>query len=67
MKEFYFPLKQELSNQGQEKDLPQIIGATASPIINSKSISQEAILMDLLKLSANLDSTYLYTDEEIIK
>ena len=54
MKEFYFPYKQELSNQGREKDLPQIVGATASPIINSKSISQEAILMDLLKKRALL-------------
>ncbi|CAK63262.1 unnamed protein product (macronuclear) [Paramecium tetraurelia] len=63
LKEFYLKTKFQSDNQF----LPQIVGATASPVMNSKSVSNNQLLQELLQLSANMDSQYLHIDAQNLK
>lgn len=58
MREFYRPLNM-LRIQNLTNDVPIIVGATASPIMDSKKTERKAIFEELLNLSANLDAFYL--------
>ncbi|KAM3141828.1 hypothetical protein pb186bvf_006150 [Paramecium bursaria] len=64
MKEFYFPLKKDLEEQKILKEMPQLIGSTASPVMNNKANTPKDILQEILGLAANMDSMYVYSDQE---
>ncbi|CAD8115305.1 unnamed protein product [Paramecium sonneborni] len=58
LNEFYFKTKLQNKNQF----LPQIVGATASPVMNSRSVENNQLLQQLLQLAANMDAQYLHID-----
>ncbi|CAD8194784.1 unnamed protein product [Paramecium pentaurelia] len=63
LKEFYLKTKMQSENQS----LPQIVGSTASPVMNSRSVTNNQLLQELLQLSANMDSQYLHVDAQNLK
>ncbi|CAD8120142.1 unnamed protein product [Paramecium sonneborni] len=63
LKEFYLKAKYSTENQF----LPQIVGTTASPVMNNKSIANNQLLQQLLQLAANMDAQYLHVDNLGVK
>lgn len=60
LKEFYYQLKRS------SQQLPVLVGATASPVINVKA-EKKIVFNELIQLAINLDSNYLNYDQDLVK
>jgi len=60
MKEFYFEKKN--SKNPEEREVPYIIGMTASPLVHLNKIDHDNIEASLIQICKNLDATFINYD-----